>query len=654
MNVDVAPQSVGVRRAHTGPLVNIDNGGTLTDICVLDGGRVWRTKTLTTPYDLSQCLFDGLRKVSKLMYGEEDLLRLVSSAANIRYSTTQGTNALVERKGPRLGLIHGGGLQLAALRGDGAQAKLFDALVGSRVVAVEVSGDDDAVQDALVRAITGLSSAGANRVVVAFGGGDHVAEEVRAKSLLLRKFPQHLLGALPILYAHELAGDLDDSRRSWTSLFNAFLHPSMERFLYNAEHGLREYRSRAPLLVFRNDGYSARVARTIAVKTYSSGPRGGAEGAKALAAHHGFARLLSIDIGGTTTDIALVERGVARAQRYGQIEGVATAIPLCDVVSVGVGGSSIIRVEGDAIAVGPESVGSAPGPACFGLGGTKATMTDAFLRQGLLDPASYFGGELHLDGERASAAITAAVGGPLGITEDEAVQRMETAWVEKVVASLHAYTTLTPDTVLSAFGGAGPFVACRIAQEAGLSRVIIPGLAAVFSAFGIGFSDIGHTYEAALASNDAGGLEAAREALLRQARHGMFAEGAELGECQLTFILRRDDGASPGPLPGQEIPAGLPQEARLSLELQAVKPIAHAQLSSRFGGATHPADSAAKRRILVDGSRQDVPLYRAEDQTGGATAQGPAVLEEAFFTARIDAGWRFEISEAGDILLSRV
>lgn len=650
MNVEVAPQSAELCRVHKGPLINIDNGGTLTDICVLEGEMVWRTKTLTTPYDLSQCLFDGLRKISKVIYGEEDLLRLVSSAFHIRYSTTQGTNALVERKGPRLGLLYGNGLNLDEIRGTETEAALFDALVGDRYREVDLSGDDESLKETLIHAITRLASAGANRVVISLGGDERVAAEVRVKSLLLRQFPQQLLGALPLLYTHELVGDANDARRSWTALFNAFLHPAMERFLYNAEHGLKTYRSRTPLLVFRNDGHSARVARTVAVKTYSSGPRGGAEGAKALAAHHGFARLLSVDVGGTTTDISLVEKNIVRADRHGKIVGVESSIPLCDVVSVGVGGSSIIRKVGEQILVGPDSVGSAPGPACFGLGGTQATITDVFLCQGLLNPASYFGGDLHLDVNRARSAILET----MGKMDHQVLEQMEAAWVKKIVESLSNYCELTPDTVIAAFGGAGPFVVCRIASQAGLSRVVVPRLAAVFSAFGIGFSDIGHTYETLLTVNTTQGVAQAKSLLLKQARHGMFAEGAALEDCHLTFKLRQAQGSQELVLPDLEIPENITKDTRLSLELEAVKPTPHAQMSGHFGGAMHKAIAAGNRMILLDGLQQEVPLYRAEEQSGGAAAEGPAVLEEAFFTCRIDPGWRFEFSAAGDILLERI
>lgn len=639
----------------SGKLINIDNGGTLTDFCVIDGERIFRTKTLTTPHDLSQCLFDGLRKASRAIYGNDDVLSLLLSTDCIRYSTTQGTNALVERKGPRLGLILGGGLSARSLQPDDGAARLFGALVGRRVRELDATLDGDALEAAAVLAVNALASDGANRVVIAFGGVGRDAAESRVKRKLLRTFPPHLLGALPILYSHELVDDANDSRRAWTALFNAFLHPAMERFLYTAEHKLREYRTRNPLLIFRNDGHSARVAKTVAVKTYSSGPRGGLEGARALAAHYGFDRLVSMDIGGTTTDIGLVEGGGVRAHARGTIEGVVTSLPLCDVHSAGVGGSSIMKVDGGRIRVGPESVGSTPGPACFGLGGREATMTDAFLLAGLLDPASYFGGELRIDVDRAAAAVTERIAAPLGLGLEDAVGRMEEAWVGKVVESLRHYTTVTPGTVLAAFGGAGPFAVCRIAEVSGIERVVIPGLAAVFSAFGIGFSDIGHEFSAVLGTGDAAGLAACREMLLERARRGMFAEGAALEDCTIeeTLNVAGTGGEQSIRLEDGTLPRGLPADAQLSLAMTVVKPVRHATIKGRFGQPMSEARARGTRNVLVGGRRADLPLYRVEDQPAGATASGPAVLEEAYFTCRVDAGWRFEINDAGDILLAR-
>lgn len=635
---------------RAGKLINIDNGGTLTDFCLIDGESVYRTKSVTTPYDLSKCFFDGLRKLSTAVYGQDDLLRLLLSTDHIRYSTTQGTNALVERKGQRLGLLLAN-IDAARLQSEAQSQDVFASLIGTRISSLDLTQTEAELELTLTRAVNQLASEGANRIVVAVGGAGREAAEQGLKRILLKKFPPHLLGAIPLLYSHEVAQDEDDVRRVWTALFNAFLHPAMERFLYNAEHRLREYKTRNPLLIFRNDGASARVSRTAAVKTYSSGPRGGAEGGKALAQHYGFRQLLGMDIGGTTTDLSLVTAGEVRTARRGKIEGVSTSLPLCDVLSVGVGGSSIIKVVDQRIQVGPESVGGAPGPACFGLGGTQATITDAFLVLGLLDPASYFGGELKIDIERARAAIREHIATPLQLSVEDAAQAMEQAWVLKVADALKSYASIDADTTLAAFGGGGPFVACRIADAAGIRQVVIPGLAAVFSAFGIGFSDIGHEYQLPLATRDDAGLRATREQLMERARRGLFAEGFALDSCRIESFLQIDDAQLP--LQADVLPASLPAQGALSLLLKVTRPIARAQLSGRFGQAQASAEAAGQRRLLLQGQPQSVPLYRVEDQRGGVKASGPCVLEESFFTGRVESGWQFEINAAGDILLSR-
>lgn len=641
-------------------LINIDNGGTLTDFCVIDGDRVFRSKSVTTPYDLSKCLFEGLRKVSRQIYGREDLQSLLLSADHIRYSTTQGTNALVERKGPRLGLIVDTGMDGGSLDSSHEPTGLLHALVGKRVAVFADVGDKTAAEREAVKCVSDLLAAGANRIVVSLSGEDSKAREVALKRLLLRKFPPHFLGAIPLLFAHELSEDVDDHRRTWTALFNAFLHPAMERFLYSAEQKLREHKTRNPLLIFRNDGKSGRVARTTAIKTYSSGPRGGLEGARALAKHYDFKRLLTIDIGGTTTDIGLVEDGEVRTRRYGLVEDVHTSFPLCDIVSTGVGGSSIISAAGSDITVGPESVGGQPGPACFGLGGEEATITDAFLVLGLLDPEAYFGGELRIDPERARAAVMNRVGNSLGLDEIEAATAMEAAWVTKVADSIHQLVDITPDTTLAAFGGAGPMVVCKVAEELGVQHVVIPGMAAVFSAFGIGFSDIGHSFETTLTSVDEASLAAALEDLTDKARRGMFSEGFELEDCQVEPILRVESGGEEklyslekGRLP-EDVPAGLNGGSRVVLSLEVTRPIPHSRLDGGFGNNNGQAVSNSTRRVHCDGDWREVPLYRISEQPpAGVAADGPAVLEEDFFTCRIDPGWQFEINEARDVLLRR-
>jgi N-methylhydantoinase A len=651
----------------TGLLINIDNGGTLTDFCVVDGDTLHRTKTVTTPYDLSKCLFEGLAKVSRLLYGQEDLQRLMLATSHIRYSTTQGTNALVERKGPRLGLVLID-IEPESLRAEPRAAALFDTLIGDRVATLDGAGDDRQIEIDLTQAINRLAGAGANRIVIGAGARDNGGErsgggerstggergamqERRLAKILLSRFPPHLLGALPILYSYQLVEDDVHSRRVWTAIFNAFLHPTMERFLYRTEQRLKDSKTRNPLLVFRNDGGASRIARTSAVKTYSSGPRGGAEATRALASHYGLERSIGIDIGGTTTDLCLVEEGVVKSNVRGQIDGVTISLPLLAVESVGVGGSSIIRVVDGKIAVGPESVGGAPGPACFGLGGTQATITDAFLSGGLLDAASYFGGELKVDIARAAAAIDANLAVPLGLTAQTALSAMEDAWVAKVVEAIKQYAPVTAETTLVAFGGAGPFVICRVAQALGAKRVLIPGLAAIFSAFGVGFSDIAHDFEATLEQTDDESIARARTQLVEQARRAMFGEGFALEKCRIDEWLRVSETIVQL-LPAQHAKAMANAAGQpVALGLRATLRLPRTVLRGRFGIDRPTATSAGMRHTWVDGQWQDLPLYRIEDQCG-ARGVGPAILEDAFYTSRIASGWIFECDASGDILLT--
>jgi N-methylhydantoinase A/oxoprolinase/acetone carboxylase beta subunit len=232
---------------------------------------------------------------------------------------------------------------------------------------------------------------------------------------------------------------------------------------------------------------------------------------------------------------------------------------------------------------------------------------------------------------------------------------MERAWVAKIADSIEAYTRITPDTVLAAFGGGGPLVVCRVAEAAGITRVIIPGLAAVFSAFGLGFSDIAHHYEAPLASGDASGLERAQASLIDRARRDMAGEGFALADCRIEWSLTvsADGTERVVRLPAAVLPEGLPPRAKLSLTLEVAKPIPQPSLSGDFEGAHAVARAAGTRRVLIGSDRVDVPLYRVEDQVAGAHAAGPAVLEEAYFTCRIDPGWSFRINAAGDIRLDR-
>src|SRR5258708_3809426 len=355
-----------------GMLISIDNGGTLTDACVIDGARGFHAKTLTTPHDLTHCFVEGLREVSKRIYGQSKLDTLLEKVDYIRYSTTQGTNAVVQRKGPRLGLIVRAGTTVQELIRNDAERELLQAMVADRIAYLDLTKGDDEIESALIASVNELMSRGANRLVVSLGGDNLTEDESRIKRLTLLRYPRHLLGAVPILYSHNLSDDRDNARRTWSSLLNAFLHPAMERFLYSAEGVMRERRARNPLLIFCNDGTSSRVAKTVALKTWGSGPRGGMEGAKALATHYGRKNLVTMDIGGTTTDIGVVQHSIVREARWGKLEEIPISFPLSEIQSLGAGGSSVFRGSDGKVLLGPESARGPPRPAASTSGAKPA------------------------------------------------------------------------------------------------------------------------------------------------------------------------------------------------------------------------------------------------------------------------------------------
>ncbi len=642
-----------------GKLVNIDNGGTLTDFCVLDNGKIYHTKTLTTPFDLSKCFFEGLKKLAKEIYGDEaNIDKFIQSTDYIRYSTTQGTNALVERNGPRLGLIVERGFGVTELCGNATESALYHDFLDTRVAGIDLTLHGDAAEMNIVQAVNRITSAGANRIVLSLSKDGAKALEKSICQTIGRKFPSHLLGVVPVISASELADDSSYKRRTWTALMNAFLHPSMERFLYSADHRLKAYKTKNPLLIFRNDGGSARVAKTMAVKTYSSGPCGGMQGAKALATHYGFSHLISYDVGGTTTDIGVVTDGTLEEQRHGVIEGVNISFPMPRIHSAGVGGSSIISANEQEISIGPQSVGAAPGPACFGYGGKDATITDVFLLLGIFDPRKYFGGELTLDAARALNVITEAIATPLALTTFDALEKMRDAWVRKITTNIQQFTTITPNTTLAGFGGAGALAATRIADTLGVKRVIIPGLSAVFSAFGIGFSPLSQEYRRTLSEHNIEALNSLIDTSRLRASRDVFAEGINIEECTIEAYLLRLRGDTEEQFTitqSQSLPCELSEGDVATLLYKTKKSIQHFHLSDIGNESVHPAIVSEQRPLLVaEDDYRNVPVYRLDEQAAGASTEGPAIIEEAFFTGFIEESWRVTVTGNKDLLLEKI
>ena len=637
-----------------GILVNIDNGGTFTDVCVSDGDRVVHAKTATTPHDLTQCFLEILKRGSDELYGEPDAARLIREAECLRYSTTAGTNAIVEHKGTAVALLVESGEEDSVY---GAVARLGDndlwcAMVPQNPVGIGVSSSAEIDADELIATVNQLLAKGALRLVVALRSEE---AEQNIKQLLLDRYPRHLLGAIPFLVSSELAYDSDLARRTITAVVNSYLHAGMEHFLYGAENICKEQHLKRPLLIFRNDGDSARVAKTTAIKTWGSGPRGGLEGAVAYARHYGLDSVVTMDIGGTTSDISVVTGQAVTMLAYGAIEGAPTSFPLPTIHSFGVGGSSVIRVEKGSIKIGPDSVGASPGPASYGRGGTAATLTDALLVAGVLHADKYLGGEISLDRERAVQAILSNVGEALAQDATAAAAAIIHAFQakigEEVTAALENSGSDPATTTLVAYGGGGPMIASGIAGAAGMKQVIVPRLASVFSAFGIGFSHLAHEYQVPL---DGAGADIAAlgTELESRARRDMYGAGVDPASCSYTKSLWGAMGeiAVDRPVAGKKLKLD-DELTDPRLAVRAVFELPTLTLRANKEKKYSTVKARGQTAINLEGkTAQELPVVDGSELKPGKEMIGPGLIQGDYLTSIVEAGWRLRVSSNGDLI----
>lgn len=614
--------------------IDIDTGGTFTDGVVSTGAQTWPIKVLTTPHDLTIALRELIEEAAaRLDVGQSELLRRVES---IRYSTTLGTNTIIERSGPRLGLIVAEPA-LATIRAAAPGSLVADLLdpVDWHVRTVALTGDEAIDGEPVLRAVEELLERGAERLVVVLGDDD-AEEEVRR--IVFAEYPRHILGALPVLFSGELASDTDLGRRIATSLLNAYLHPQLETFLYEAESVLRARGLHRPLFVFCNDGTTNRVAKVTALKTHNSGPAGGVEAAAALARHYEVAHMATIDIGGTSTDVAFLTDGQIEERPRGTIEQTEFSLPMRRIDALGGGGGTIAEVVDGALRLGPRSAGAAPGPACFGFGGTEATVTDANLVLGIFDPGDRFAGRVALDAERARGAIADRIADPLGVPVQAAAHRIREALEHRIGDHLRAGIAErgAPDCLLVAFGGGGAVHAARIAERAGIDRVLVPGLASVCSAFGIGFSDVEHRYERIVPDGDAAQTQAAERDLTERARIDMRGEGFSLDDVTFAATQTAVDGHG------------------VDVRVTARAALPHVGFTAQTRPA-EPPQPTATRDVWWDATAPTAtPVYASADvEARHARIAGPAIVAGDIVTVCVPPGWTLERDTYDQLFLTR-
>ena len=691
-------------RAETGVRLAVDIGGTFTDI-VLDSPAGRHTaKVLTTPRTPEAGVFEALGAVldrTGAAPGDVDLFV---------HGTTLATNALIERKGARTAFLTTRGFRDILEMGFEKRFEQYDVfmdkpdpLVPRRLrfdVAERVSAHGRVLvplDRGQVRAVAAACrEAGVEAIAVGLlHSYAHPAHEEAIREVLATELP-----GVTVCLSSEVCSEIREYERFSTTCANAYVRPLIAGYLHRLRDGLVERGMTCPFYLMMSGGGVTTVANAarFPIRLVESGPAGGAILAGHVARECRLAQALSLDMGGTTAKICLIENGspersrtfeVARRYRDLKGSGLPVRIPVIEMVEIGAGGGSIARVdEMSRIRVGPESAGSEPGPACYGRGGARATVTDANLALGKLDPERFAGGKIGLDGDRAADALARDVGARLGLDGHwPAVGVVE--MVDENMANASRVHAIERGKVVArhtmvAFGGGAPLHAGRLAQKLGIERVVIPRGAGVGSAIGFLLAPIAYEVVRSLAVDlgafDAGAvnsmLDEMREEATSVVRAGAPA-GAELAVTRVVELRYVGQGhelriaIEDGPLTPEhggrlkdafevryQAVYGLTIDG---LDIQSVSwSLTVATEAPRAAAATmpeirSPTRSESRRNVYDSGLGEIVrcPVYSRFDLAPGTAVTGPAIIAEDETSTYVPASFRAALNSFGYIVMDR-
>ncbi|MBL8701600.1 MAG: hydantoinase/oxoprolinase family protein [Alphaproteobacteria bacterium] len=534
--------------------VGVDIGGTFTDIVLLgDDGTIHTKKISSNVGNYAQAIVDGLSE----LFEEQGLSgRMIEE---IRHGTTVASNAILEHKGARTGLVTTKGfrdvLEIRTLR----MPRLYDLgwtkpepLVERylRQVVDERVDAEGRVERALdpkdgERAIDALLAEKVEAIAICLlNSFANPAHELMLRDIVRRKAP-----GLSLSVSYEVLPEIKEYERTSTTVVNAYVMPIVARYLKALRKGLDDAGIPARLLLMQSNGGlttdSAAAARPMNI--IESGPAGGVVGAQALARAKGLPKIITFDMGGTTAKASMVEDGeVSRATEYSVGAGIMIGsrlltgagytlkVPAIDLAEVGAGGGSHVWIDaGGSLQIGPESAGALPGPVAYDKGGEVPTVTDANILLGYINPTHLVGGALRLDAGKARAAFKARIADKLGMSLEQAAHGAHLIAASNMIRAIKSVSTERGrdprEFALFAFGGNGPLFACGMAAALGMSRVVVPPSAGLFSSFGLLYADVEHHYARSfrrlLRKADLAEIGRAWDELAGQAMDQLAAEG---------------------------------------------------------------------------------------------------------------------------------
>ena len=667
--------------------IGVDIGGTFTDVIGVDHeGAVTFVKATSTPADQSIGVMNALALLARrlgLGLGE-----LLPRTERIMHGMTVATNALLERKGARVGLLTTAGHRDVIEMREGLKPERYNLRLPRpeplvprhlRLGVRERIRADGAIETpldeaSLAHAVRTLLRAKVESVAVCYL---HAWRDDRHERRTAEVLKEALPGAYVCLSSQVLP-QIKEYQRVSTTAVNAYVGPLIRGYLEGLEARLQEAGYRGPLLVMLSHGGVAPVdeAVRIAASTVLSGPAGGVAGARRVAAMQRAPNLIPLDMGGTSTDISLISEGEASLSGERQIANERIALPSLDIITLGAGGGSIARVEeGGLLKVGPQSAGAAPGPVCYGLGGEAATVTDASVVLGYLDPDNFLGGGARLDRNAAEKAL-ARLGDDLRVDPlraAEGVHRVVNTQMAEGIRLATVRKGVDPRRfALLGFGGAAGLNATALARMLDLERVVVPRIASVLSAWGMLATELRaeavHSHVGETDRLDAGAVRRLFRDLQSAGRERMsgwfdgrivsrlsadMRYGEQIFEIDVPFTEEDLDAPDLLSRLGRAFERRHEQLYTYSLEDQepvlvnarvATVGLIPAPPGEPSASGSSPAEPRAERRIYLEGWRT-APVYAFSELAAGQAIEGPAIVESDTTTVLLRSGDRARATE---------
>jgi len=676
--------------------LGIDIGGTFTDFSLLNesSGQITVLKTPSVPAKPEEAIFNGIRQLlSGGAIAPADITYLI-------HGTTLAVNTIIQRRGAHVALLVTRGFRdilnigrhripdvfnffsemPAALL---PRSRAFEIPERCRADGSVIEPLDDAAVRAVGKELTGL---GVDAVAVCFlHSYRNAAHEIRAREILREVAP-----SVYVSLSSEIWPQMREYERGLAAVMNAYVGHKMQRYFTGLEAGIRHLDITAPVLSTKSNGgvMPAAEAGKRPVETLLSGPAAGVIGAAFVGKAAGFERLITFDMGGTSADVAVIEHA-PRYSTESHVGDFPVIMPAIDVTSIGAGGGSIAWTEASGVLkVGPDSAGAVPGPACYGLGGTEATVTDAYVCLGIIDPAKFLGGRVPLDPRLAEVAL-AALGRriELGIHETaEAILRVATSQMYSALVPLLARKGISyEEFTLLAFGGGGPSHAFMLARDVGIRRILVPPHPGVLCAAGSLAADVRKdlvsTVHAALTgprtAEVVSEMRAALDRLSQEGRRWLTAQGLSfVGESiewtadmryvgqsfELTIALAEDDlGDASGVRIKKRFHGTYEQvygyqDENAALEVLDVRvtAIGHspkppvAELQRQPHGRAAP--EARRREIFLDGRNWSAAVYDRGDFHPGFKFSGPAIVEQYDTTVFVTPEFTVSVDVYGNLI----